>query len=582
MNLGRPALIMMVDDTPANLSVLSDLLSARGFKISVAEDGESALEQLQYVQPDLILLDVLMPHLDGFTTCQRLKERPETRDIPIIFMTALTDTVEKVKGFELGAVDYITKPFQQEEVLARVSAHLALQQLKTRLQESEARLERIIDSAMDAIIAVDDAGRILLFNCAAERVFRCQAEEAIGGPCQRFLSQTLCRVLTEYMSEAGPKTPIWVPEGMSALRADGETFPIEATFSYAEANGRALYTVFLRDVQERQRLRGLNLYLQEELRGSQAEGDLIGASEGLRAVMENVRQVAATDVSVLLLGETGTGKELIARAIHASSTRKEQALVTLNCAAIPKDLVESELFGHEKGAFTGALARKLGRFELADKGTLFLDELGELHLDLQAKLLRVLQEGEFERVGGIETRKVDVRILAATNRDLARRARDGSFRADLYYRLNVFPITLPPLRHRKEDLPLLVQHFVRRYAEKYGKHIAAIPAHAMNALEAHDWPGNVRELQHVIERAVILTRGAELALDAEVLDPALSRQPGPPAIETLEAAERAHILKALEACGWRVSGKGGAAELLGLRPSTLDFRMKKRGIKRPA
>ena len=225
MNLGRPALIMMVDDTPANLSVLSDLLSARGFKISVAEDGESALEQLQYVQPDLILLDVLMPHLDGFTTCQRLKERPETRDIPIIFMTALTDTVEKVKGFELGAVDYITKPFQQEEVLARVNAHLALQQLKARLKESEARLERIIDSAMDAIIAVDDAGRILLFNSAAERVFRCQAEEAIGGPCQRFLSQALCRVLTEYMGEAGAKTPIWVPEGMSARRADGETFP---------------------------------------------------------------------------------------------------------------------------------------------------------------------------------------------------------------------------------------------------------------------------------------------------------------------------------------------------------------------
>ncbi|MGQ0593443.1 MAG: sigma 54-interacting transcriptional regulator, partial [Gammaproteobacteria bacterium] len=418
MNPDRTALILMVDDTPANLSVLSDLLSARGFKISVAEDGESALEQLQYVEPDLILLDVLMPHLDGFTTCRRLKERPETRDIPIIFMTALTDTAEKVKGFELGAVDYITKPFQQEEVLARVNAHLGLQQLKARLEESEARLARIIDSAMDAIIAVDDAGRILLFNCAAERVFRCQAEEAIGGLCQQFLSQALCRVLTEYMGEVGPKTPVWVPEGHGARRADGETFPVEATFSRAETNGRALYTVFLRDVQERQRLRGLNLYLQEELRGSQAEGDLIGASEGLRGVMENVRQVAATEASVLLLGETGTGKEVIARYIHASSTRKDQALVTLNCAAIPNDLVESELFGHEKGAFTGAFARKLGRFELADKGTLFLDEVGELPLDLQAKLLRVLQEGEFERVGGTETRKVDVRILAATNRDL--------------------------------------------------------------------------------------------------------------------------------------------------------------------
>jgi formate hydrogenlyase transcriptional activator len=367
--------------------------------------------------------------------------------------------------------------------------------------KSEARLERIIDSAMDAIIAVDDAGRVL------------------------------------------------------------DT---------------------VHDVQERQqRLRGLNHYFQDEFRRSHAEGDLIGASQGLRAVMENVHQVAATDASVLLLGETGTGKEMIARAIHASSARKDRALITLNCATIPKDLFESELFGHEKGAFTGALARKLGRFELADKGTLFLDELGELPLDLQAKLLRVLQEWEFERVGGTGARKVDVRILAATNRDLARRARDGSFRADLYYRLNVFPITLPPLRQRKEDLPLLVEHFVRRYAEKYDKSIATIPAHAMNALEAHDWPGNVRELQHVIERAVILTRGAELALDAGILDGAPGGAPSPPPIETLEAAERSHILKALEACGWRVSGKGGAAELLGLRPSTLGFRMKKLGITRP-
>ncbi|MGH8566048.1 MAG: PAS domain S-box protein, partial [Gammaproteobacteria bacterium] len=205
------------------------------------------------------------------------------------------------------------------------------EQLKARLEDSEARLARIIDSAMDSIIAVDDAGRILLFNSAAERVFRCRAEEAIGVPCQRFLSQALCRVLTEYMGEAGAKTPIWVPEGHGACRADGETFPVEATFSYAETNGQALYTVFLRDVEERQRLRGLNLYLQEELRGSQAEGDLIGASQGLRAVRENVRQVAATDASVLLLGETGTGKEVIARAIHASSTRKDQALITLNC-----------------------------------------------------------------------------------------------------------------------------------------------------------------------------------------------------------------------------------------------------------
>jgi transcriptional regulator with GAF, ATPase, and Fis domain len=296
--------------------------------------------------------------------------------------------------------------------------------------------------------------------------------------------------------------------------------------------------------------------------------------------MDKVQQVAATDATVLITGETGTGKEVIARAIHALSPRKDKIMVKLNCAAIPESLVESELFGHEKGAFTGALARKLGRFELADQGSLFLDEVGELPLELQAKLLRVLQEGEFERVGGTETRRVDVRVIAVTNRDLVRSAREGSFRADLYYRLNVFPITLPPLRSRKEDLPLLVQHFVRKYAEKYGKPIETVPQCIMTALYAHDWPGNVRELQHMLERAVILTRGTDLVLEEDSL--VADDQPLPSCIETLEEMERAHILKVLEATGWRVAGKQGAAELLGLPPSTLESRMKKLGITRPA
>jgi formate hydrogenlyase transcriptional activator len=585
----RKPLLLMVDDTPANLNVLFDLLTGHGFEVSVAEDGESALQQVDYVRPDLILLDVLMPTMDGFTTCQRLRGRPDTREIPIIFMSALTDTVDKVKGFALGAVDYITKPFQQEEVLARIRTHLALQQLKAQLKESEERLSRIIESAMDAILTLDQAGHIVLFNRAAERVFRCAAGDAIGGPCKRFLSEGLCRVVAGYVGQgppADPPPPIWVPEGHTAVRADGEVFPVEATLSFAEANGQALYTVILRDVQERhraeaerQRLLGLNLYLQEELQISQAAEDLIGASPRLRQVMDKVQQVAATDATVLITGETGTGKEVIARAIHALSQRKDKVMVKLNCAAIPESLVESELFGHEKGAFTGALARKLGRFELADQGSLFLDEVGELPLELQAKLLRILQEGEFERVGGTETRRVDVRIIVATNRDLVRSAREGSFRADLYYRLNVFPITLPPLRSRKEDLPLLVQHFVRKYAEKYGKQIETVPQSIMTALYAHDWPGNVRELQHVLERAVILTRGAELAFEADFLDP--GNPPSAPRVETLEEVERAHILKVLEAAGWRVSGKQGAAELLGLKRSTLESRMKSLGITRP-
>jgi formate hydrogenlyase transcriptional activator len=581
-------LILIVDDTPANLQLLFDLLTVQGFDLSVAEDGESALQQLEYVRPDLILLDVMMPLLDGFETCRRLKERADTRDIPVIFMSALTETVDKVRGFALGAVDYITKPFQQEEVLARITAHLTLERLKTRVRESETRLASIIEGAMDAIVTLDEAGNIVLFNRAAERVFHCPSREAIGGPCRRFLSERLCKLLQSYM-DSPAKTPIWVPPGHRAVRADGASFPVEATFSHAEANGQSLYTVILRDVEERQRaeaerqrLHGLNLYLAEELRVSQSAGDLIGQSRALRRVMDQVQQVAATDATVLILGETGTGKEVVARTVHALSRRKDKVLVKLNCAAIPENLMESELFGHEKGAFTGAVARKLGRFELADHGTLFLDEIGELPLDLQAKLLRVLQEGEFERVGGTESRTVDVRIIAATNRDLTGRAKSGSFRADLFYRLNVFPIVLPPLRERREDVPLLIQHFVRKYGEKYGKRIETIPGQALAACERHDWPGNVRELQHVLERAVILTRGAELAFDPGFLDrePAGSADLSRP--ENLEEAERTHILKVLEAAGWRVSGRGGAAERLGLKPTTLESRMKKLGILRPA
>ncbi|MBN2702097.1 MAG: sigma-54-dependent Fis family transcriptional regulator [Methylothermaceae bacterium] len=578
-------LLLVVDDTPANLRLLFDLLSARGFDLSVAEDGESALQQLEYICPDLILLDVRMPQLDGFETCRRLKQRAETRDIPIIFMSALTDTVDKVKGFALGAVDYISKPFQQEEVLARIDTHLDLERLKRRLRESEARLAGIIDGAMDAIVALDQAGVIVLFNRAAERTFRCRSEVAVGGPCTRFLSEQLCQLIEDHMS-APQKPPTWIPSGHFALRADGTSFPVEATLSHAVANGQDLYTLILRDVEarqqaeaDRQRLHGLNLYLAGELQMTQAPEDLIGRSPALRRVMEQVRQVAPTDATVLILGETGTGKEVVARAIHALSCRREEALVKLNCAAIPRDLVESELFGHEKGAFTGAVARKLGRFELADKGTLFLDEIGDLPPDLQAKLLRVLQEGEFERVGGTETRRVDVRILAATNRDLAGLAREGGFRADLYYRLSVFPVRLPPLRERLEDLPLLVRHFARRYGEKYGRRFETVSARVMAALKSHPWPGNIRELEHVIERAVILSRGTELLLEEEFSRTDSPEQP--PRLETLEEAERAHILKVLKATGWRVSGRDGAAELLGLKRSTLESRMKKLGIRRP-
>jgi transcriptional regulator with GAF, ATPase, and Fis domain len=330
--------------------------------------------------------------------------------------------------------------------------------------------------------------------------------------------------------------------------------------------------------QEKARLEAQNTYLREEIQSVHNFEEVIGSSSSLKKVLRNAERVAPTDSTVLVTGETGTGKELIARAIHNLSPRKSKPLVKVNCAAIPAGLIESELFGHEKGAFTGALTKKIGRFELADKGTIFLDEIGELPLDLQAKLLRVLQEGEFERVGGTQTFRVNVRVIAATNRDLEHLSRTGQYRPDLYYRLNVFPIHLPSLREREGDIPLLAQYFVRKCATNLGKKIDRISESMMVALRQYAWPGNIRELEHVIERAVILTEGSSL----EPIEFSTGARGGVamPSVMTLEERERLHIMDILEQTGWRVSGKDGAADLLGLKPTTLEARMKKLGIMR--
>ena len=326
------------------------------------------------------------------------------------------------------------------------------------------------------------------------------------------------------------------------------------------------------------RLEEENIYLQEEIKTDYNFEEIIGGSRTLKKMLKAVQSVATTDTTALLLGETGTGKELVARAIHHLSPRKHRTLIKVNCAALPAGLIESELFGHEKGAFTGALSRKIGRFELADGGTIFLDEIGDLPLDLQAKLLRVLQEGEFERVGASHTIKVNVRVIAATNRDLEKALQEDRFRADLYYRLNVFPIGIPSLRERKEDIPVLVQYFVMKYGTKLGKRIETIPQKTMDALRAYPWPGNIRELENVIERALVLSQGPQLELGEWLPKPGVSSTGA--RIPTLEELESEQIVKTLEMTGWRVSGEKGAAKLLGMKPTTLEARMKKLGIKR--
>jgi formate hydrogenlyase transcriptional activator len=327
------------------------------------------------------------------------------------------------------------------------------------------------------------------------------------------------------------------------------------------------------------------LYLEDEIRSDYQFEEIIGRSKALSRVLREIQTVAPTDSTVLISGETGSGKELVARAIHQLSTRINHAFVKLNCAAIPTGLLESELFGHEKGAFTGAINQRIGRFELANRGTVFLDEVGEIPLELQPKLLRVLQEREFERLGSTRTLRTDARLIAATNRDLAALAEEQKFRQDLFYRLNVFPITVPPLRDRREDIPMLVRHFAQQFARRMKKNVETIPSETMEVLTRYEWPGNIRELQNLIERAVILSTGPTLDVPVDALNPrrsaAVAGAKGERAAETLEDADRRHIIAALERTNWVLAGPNGAAARLGVKRSTLQFRMRKLGIVRP-
>jgi formate hydrogenlyase transcriptional activator len=353
--------------------------------------------------------------------------------------------------------------------------------------------------------------------------------------------------------------------------------------SYVEEESRSDQNVGNKGVfDEEQKLTSENLYLEDEIRSELSFEEIVGRSEALCRVLEQVKTVAPTDSTVLIYGETGTGKELIARAVHNLSARKSGPFVKVNCAAIPASLLESELFGHEKGSFTGAVAQKSGRFELARQGTLFLDEIGELPLELQPKLLHAIQDQEFERVGGTRTIRTDARFVAATNRDLKTMVEEGKFRADLYYRLHVFPLHVPPLRERREDIPLLTRYFVQNHAHRMGRKIDAIPTPVLAALVSYDWPGNIRELQNVLERSVILTNGSVLQV---AMMPELQGQPAPPPSRGVppsesENAERGSILRALEKAKGQVGGPNGAAALLGLKRTTLQSRIRKYNISR--
>jgi PAS domain S-box-containing protein len=469
----------------------------------------------------------------------------------------------------------------------RAGAELERTHLEAILKENEERLSDLFDEAPIAYVNEGLDSKFIRANRTAMRTLGITPDQVEGTYGRNFIPETpdAQSRLKQAFDSIGRGTDTSGVVLELRRKDNGKPLWIQ-WWSRPHPSGTYTRTMFL-DItdrvlleQEKSRLEAHNLYLREEIKVSHNFEELIGSSASLKKVLSNVERVAPTESTALITGDTGTGKELIARAIHNLSPRKDRPLVKVNCAAIPSGLIESELFGHEKGAFTGALARRIGRFELADRGTLFLDEIGDLPLDLQSKLLRVLQEGEFERVGGAQTIKVNVRVIAATNRDLAKLSESGAYRADLFYRLNVFPIYLPPLREREGDVLPLAQYFMRKYAAAQGKKIERISERALVMLQQYHWPGNIRELEHVIERAVILTDGSELVMVDWLATPKQDAEDGPPV--TLEALEREHIVRVLENTNWRVSGDKGAAAVLGLKPTTLEARMKKLGITRSA
>jgi transcriptional regulator with GAF, ATPase, and Fis domain len=411
-------------------------------------------------------------------------------------------------------------------------------------------------AATFSIAVIDSEGRIILANRAAAEV--CESEVLVHGlsvsnvecevTCKDGVTRTLRFSLQPLISEDARRAE---EEGSEGKEAEVERL--------------------------KPRLQLENLDLRQEFGINHNVGGIVGESAALKKALYLVERVAATDATVLILGETGTGKELCARAVHNLSARKDNPFIKVDCGAIPAGLIESELFGHEKGAFTGAIERRLGRFELADEGTIFLDEIGDLPLDLQTRLLRVLQEGAFERVGGTRTIKTNVRVVAATNRDLSQRIRSGAFREDLYYRLGAFPIPLPPLRERPEDITRLALHFIKEYGARLNKKIDGVPQQFIETLQGYHFPGNVRELENIIERAVILSTGPTLQIDVSFISPRQAEEES----QTLEEVERSHVARALAACNWRIEGPQGAAKRLGLHPSTLRSRMRKLNITRP-
>jgi PAS domain S-box-containing protein len=612
--------IVVIDDEPANLDSLAAILAAEGYSVCPANDGESGLQLVKRGLPDMVLVDVSLPGMNGYQVCASLKNDPATRNIPLILIVPIYHSINQPKAMLSRSVDYVASPFDAQEVLWRVETHLSLNRLRANLEsaighatkdtvtceqlesalrrthtlaritgrkhaeekvrERESELRQVLDLAPQHIAVLGPAGSRLFANQASLDYYGLTLESWQGCDPGKFL----------HPDDLGRMASVAQHSELSNASAEVRLLRKDGTYRWFLIHRNALldgrgdllrWYVAATDIEDRkqaeERLHTENVALREEIDKASMFEEVVGNSSPLQTVLSRVAKVAPTETTVLVTGETGTGKELVARAIHRLSERSQRAFVSMNCAAVPRDLIASELFGHEKGAFTGATQRRVGRFELADGGTIFLDEVGELPPDMQIALLRVLQEREFERVGGVQTIRVDVRVIAATNRDLTAAVASGSFRQDLFYRLNVFPVEVPALRDRAEDILMLVEYFVQRYARRVGKNFRSIDKKTLGLLQNYDWPGNIRELQNIIERSVILNSGDVFFIDESWLTKQPARRPQGDSLALSQGehrSEREIIEAALLECRGRVAGQSGAAAKLGVPPSTLDHRIK--------
>jgi len=476
----------------------------------------------------------------------------------------------------------------------RAAAEMQRLRVEHQARERELKLGTLLDNSMEAIIELDDSLSITRLNPSAEFLLGFDANDAVGQELTQFMTpesrEKLMTVLGRVQQLPAGKRSSWIPGGLESS-IPGHPINLEATLSLYTVDEVEFYTLQLKELAAPGDSEPEDEpFASDTASGLDEFGEIVGNSAAMAEVLEELKQVAETDTTVLILGETGTGKELIAQAVHTNSPRKDEELVKVNCAAIPAALMESEFFGHEKGAFTGATEKREGRFAAANGGTLFLDEIGELPLDLQVKLLRVLQEGEFESIGSNATRKVDVRVIAATNRNLEEEIEKGTFRGDLYYRLNVFPLNIPRLNQRGDDIVLLTQFFVDLFSSRMSKVINPLSVETMERLKMYSWPGNVRELQNVIERGVITAKNGDLNLSrfisnsSDFVPTNEGPDSSPPSIRTaseMQEFERDNILRALDATSWRISGQNGAAKMLGMNASTLASRIKALKISKP-